>query len=176
MTKSPLGLAREALALGRSAWPEYPGRFSRHDFTQPLLFAMLVLKIFLKTDFRGIVAVLAGWPDLQRTLGLRKVPHCSTLCYAQGRLMEEGKFQRLLSAVWDFARQKRLIGSKPEGAIDATGLESRQVSAHFFDRIKDTSASSAKSGPRKTVRPAPPTLSPTLLPRRGERVHTPSRI
>jgi hypothetical protein len=134
MTKSPLRLAREALTLGQSALPAYSGRFSRHDFTQPQLFAILVLKVFLKTDFRGIVAVLSDWPDLARTLGLKKVPHYSTLCYAQERLLEEGKFQGLLSAVWDSARQKRLIDKKPILAIDATGLESRHVSAYYVDR------------------------------------------
>jgi hypothetical protein len=134
MTKSPLRLAKEALAAGKSALPEYSSPYSRHDFTQPQLFAILVLKVFLKTDFRGIVAVLAEWPDLRRTLGLKKVPHYSTLCYAQERLLEEGKFQRLFSAVWDRARQMGLIDSKPEVAIDATGLESRHVSAHYVHR------------------------------------------
>jgi transposase len=98
------------------------------------LFAILVLKYFLKTDFRGVVAFLADWPDLRRALGLKNVPHYSTLCYAQERLLEDGKFQRLLAAVWEFARQQRLIDTRPEVAIDATGLESRHVSAHYVDR------------------------------------------
>jgi len=134
MTKSPLCLAREALDLGRAALPAYSGRFSRHDFTQPQLFAILVLKIFLKTDFRGIVSILADWPNLRRALGLKKVPHYSTLCYAQERLLKEGRFERLLSTVWDQARRYRLIDRKPEFAIDATGLETRHVSAHYMNR------------------------------------------
>ncbi len=134
MTKSPLRLTREALALGQSALPVFSGPFSRRDFTQPQLFAILVLKVFLKTDFRGIVALLADWPDLARTLGLKKVPHYSTPCYAQQRLLGNEKFQRLLSAVWDRARQKRLIDGRPEVAIDATGLETRHVSAYYVDR------------------------------------------
>ncbi len=53
MTKSAVRLAREALAVGRVALPAYSNRFSRRDFTQPQLFALLALKQFLKTDYRG---------------------------------------------------------------------------------------------------------------------------
>ena len=35
MTKSPIALAREALAVGGEALPLYASRFSRKDFTQP---------------------------------------------------------------------------------------------------------------------------------------------
>lgn len=134
MTKSPLRLAREALELGLKSLPAYSGRFSRHDFTQPQLFATLVLKVFFKTDFRGIVAILAEWPDLRRALGLKKVPHYSTLCYAQERLLRDGRFDRLLSVVWAQAQRQGLVDDKPELAIDATGLETRHVSAHYMNR------------------------------------------
>ena len=87
MTKSAVRLAREALAVGRTALPAYSSRFSRHDYTQAQLFALLVLKQFLKTDYRGLVALLAEWGELRRALGLKKVPHYSTLCYAERRLL-----------------------------------------------------------------------------------------
>ncbi len=87
MTKSAVRLAREALAVGRAALPMYSSRFSRRDFTQPQLFALLVLKQFLRTDYRGLVALLAEWAELRRALGLRKAPHYSTLCYAERRLL-----------------------------------------------------------------------------------------
>lgn len=134
MTKSPLRLAHEALMLGQAALPRYSGRFSRHDYTQAQLFAILVLKVFLKTDFRGVVAMLAEWPDLRDALGLGKVPHYSTLCYAQERLLAEGSFQRLLHAIWQQARRLGLVDDKPQVAIDATGLETRHVSAYYTNR------------------------------------------
>ena len=87
MTKSAVRLAREALAVGRAALPAYASRFSKHDFTQPQLFAMLVLRQFLKTDYRGVVALLAEWAEVRRALRLRKVPHYSTRCYAERRLL-----------------------------------------------------------------------------------------
>jgi transposase len=134
MTKSPSRLAREALELGRKALPAYSGRFSRHDYSQPQLFAILVLKVFFKTDYRGIVAILNEWSSLRRTLGLKKVPHYSTLCYAQERLLREGQFDGLMHAAWEQARRQGLIDSKPQLAIDATGLETRHVSAHYMNR------------------------------------------
>jgi hypothetical protein len=90
MTKSPRQVAREALALGQEALPAYGCRTSRKDFTQPQLFALLVLKTFLKTDYRGLVAFAADFPELQKDLGLAKVPHYSTLCYAARRLLQKG--------------------------------------------------------------------------------------
>jgi hypothetical protein len=65
----------------------YGSRFSRHDYTQPQLFALLVLKQFLRTDYRGLVALVAEWRDLRHALGLRKVPHHSTLAHAARRLL-----------------------------------------------------------------------------------------
>ena len=87
MTKSAVRVAREALAVGRLALPPYSGKYSKHDFTQPQLFALLTLKQFLKTDYRGVVALVGEWAELRRALGLKKVPHYSTLCYAEQRLL-----------------------------------------------------------------------------------------
>lgn len=91
MTRSPVALAKTALRVAREALPAYASRFSKHDFTQHQLFAILVLRQFFKADYRGIVALLADLPDLQRTLGLTKVPHYSTLCYAEKRLLKGGR-------------------------------------------------------------------------------------
>lgn len=91
MTKSAVRLAREALAVGRRSLPPYACRRSRHEFTQAQLFAILVLRQFLRTDYRGITTLLAEWSDLRRVLGLRKVPHYSTLCYAARRLLVDAE-------------------------------------------------------------------------------------
>ena len=96
MTKSPVSLAREALAVGQDALPTYASRFSRKDFTLPQLFAILVLRKFFRTDYRGIVVLLAEWSDVRRTLRLKKVPNFSTLWYAEQKLMQRG----ILTACW----------------------------------------------------------------------------
>lgn len=90
MTKSPLRLAREALATAEAALPDYSATHSPKKFTQPQLFAILVLRQFFKTDYRGIVAMLEDMSDLREALGLATVPHYSTLCYAEQRLLKKG--------------------------------------------------------------------------------------
>jgi hypothetical protein len=89
MTKSPLALARAALAAGAAALPAYSCKYSKRDFTQHQLFALLVLREFFKTDYRGLVELLDDWSDLRQTLGLAKVPHYATLAKAFQRLLEK---------------------------------------------------------------------------------------
>ena len=91
MTKSPRAVAREALRLAQDALPAYSAVRSRKDFTQHQLFAALALKTFLKTDYRGVAQLLTDFADLREDLGLAKVPHYSTLCYAAGRLLTKGR-------------------------------------------------------------------------------------
>ena len=86
MTKSPRAVAREALRVARQSLPAYTSVRSRKDFTAHQLFAVLALKTFLKTDYRGVVAFLADFAEIRADLGLAKLPHYSTLCYAAGRL------------------------------------------------------------------------------------------
>ena len=94
MTRSPVELARRAVQAAAEALPPYSGRFSRRDFTQHQLVAILVVMTFLKTDPRGITAMLAEWSDLRRGLGLSKVPHHTTLYKAQQRLLKKVRSRR----------------------------------------------------------------------------------
>lgn len=90
MTKSSLRLARRALSVARAALPLYASRFSRKDFTLHQLFAILVLRKFWKTDYRGAVVQLTEWSDLRRVLKLSKVPGHTTLWTAERKLMQKG--------------------------------------------------------------------------------------
>lgn len=91
MTKSPRSVAQEAFRLAQDALPAYTSARSRKDFTSHQLFAILTLKAFFKTDYRGIVELLSEFSDLRKDLGLEKVPHYSTLCYAAARLLKKGR-------------------------------------------------------------------------------------
>jgi hypothetical protein len=90
MTKSPRRVVQEALRLARETLPLYSSRFSRKDFTQHQLFALLALKVFHKTDYRGVIALVADSSDLRSDLGLSRLPHFSTLNYAEQRLLKRG--------------------------------------------------------------------------------------
>ena len=90
MTKSPRAVAREALRLAKEALPVYSSKYSRKDYTQHQLFALLALKTFFKTDYRGLAQMLADFAELRQDLGLDAPPHYSTLCYAARRLLKKG--------------------------------------------------------------------------------------
>ncbi len=90
MTKSPRAVAQEALRVAQQALPAYSSKFSRRDFTQHQLFALMALKTFLKTDYRGLAQFLVDFRELREDLGLDKVPHYSTLCKAEQRLLKKG--------------------------------------------------------------------------------------
>lgn len=89
MTKSPLALARTALASAQSVLPAFSSKFSRKDYTQHQLFALLVLRECLKVDYRGLEEMLHDWSDLRTALGLRRVPDHSTLQKAAERLLQK---------------------------------------------------------------------------------------
>jgi hypothetical protein len=91
MTKSAVKVTREALVVGQRSFLAYGSRTFRHDFTQAQLFALLVLRQFLRIDYRGLVTLVAEWQDLRKTLRLRKVPHYSSLAYAARRLLPEAE-------------------------------------------------------------------------------------
>jgi hypothetical protein len=86
MTKSPLAFTQQALAVARAALPAYSSKYSRKDFTRHQHAALLALKAFLKTDYRGVAAYLADWAELRDALGLTKVPHFTTLQKAHAAL------------------------------------------------------------------------------------------
>ena len=89
-TKSPVRVAKEALKVGKKSLLPYGNKHSPKTFTQAQLFAILTLRTFFKTDFRGVVAILEDSSELQRALELKKLPHYSTLCKAAKRLEERG--------------------------------------------------------------------------------------
>lgn len=89
-TKDPLALARVALEVGEMTFAPYSCPKSPHKYTQAQLFAMLALRQFFKLDYRGVVEWLSKWAELRDCLGLGRIPHYSTLCYAERRLLKKG--------------------------------------------------------------------------------------
>jgi len=131
-SKSPKSVLLAALATAREALPLYSHRHSPKKFTQHQLFACLVLKCFLKTDYRGVVAHLTDCSSLVETLGLISVPHYTTLQKAARRLLTAASARRLLDAtVREQLGRKRRVA---RAAIDSTGLEATAASSYFIRR------------------------------------------
>jgi len=93
LTKSPKAFAKMALAIGKEGLDSYSCSKSPHVYTQPQLFALLAIKHFFNTDYRGVIALLNDWPELVKVLGLKRIPDHSTLKYAQDRFLEKGASQ-----------------------------------------------------------------------------------
>jgi hypothetical protein len=129
-----LRVAREAFRTAERTLPYYAHRFSPHVYTQPQLFTCLVLKTFFKTDYRGIVGILEDMPELCALLGLRTVPHFTTLQKAAQRLLTAPCVRRLLrTTVRRFFRHKRRR-RVARVAFDSTGLDLGHRSAYFVRR------------------------------------------
>jgi hypothetical protein len=126
-TKSPKKVARAAYQIAKSTLPPYAHRYSPQKFTQPQLFVCLVLKIFFKTDYRGIVEILNDSPELCKCFNLKTVPHFTTLQKASKRLLQSKVANQLL---YGTVEQSTI----DLAAIDSTGLEAGHISRYFVRR------------------------------------------
>jgi hypothetical protein len=131
-TKSPVTVARRAVAVATRTLRPFSHRFSPHRYSQPQLFACLVLKAFFGTDYRGVVQYLSDLSDLRHAVGLRRVPHFTTLQKASARLLARPRARRLLRAT-----VRRFQGRRTRvrrAAFDSTGLDCGHISRYFAHR------------------------------------------
>jgi len=139
-----LRIARLARDTAEDALPPYSHPKSPHTFTQPQLMACLVLRAATATTYRGLVEVLAVSPPLLAALGLRRLPHYSTLKRFADRAASEEAVAAMLAAllarVWRADRPPGgALGDGPvEIALDSTGLETTSASAHYLTRAGKT--------------------------------------
>lgn len=130
--KLPRTVLVTAWEAAKAVLPAYGYRYSPKKFTQPTLFACLVLKSFLKTDYRGLAEHLRDTPECCEAIGLSVVPHFTTFHKAARRLLRSqhvsGLLDETVAEVMDRKRQVSLA------AIDSTGLESHHTSQYFIQR------------------------------------------
>ena len=121
-----------ALAAGKEAFSDYSHKFSPQKFTQPQLFACLVLKEFEKKDYRGVRQLLLDCADLREALELKEVPHYTTLQKAAARLLGL-KFVRraLASTVRKIFRRRRHVRY---AAGDSSGFDAHHASRYYIHR------------------------------------------
>jgi hypothetical protein len=126
-TKSPKKVARAAYKIAKSTLPQYAHQYSPQKYTQPQLFVCLILKIFFKADYRGIVAILNDSDDLCKCFNLKTVPHFTTLQKASKRLLRLNIANELLHSTVKRSTIKL-------AAVDSTGLETGHISRYFVRR------------------------------------------
>ena len=126
-----LAFARIAREAGRAVLPPYRSRFSKHQFKQPQLLAILCLLRYADWIFREAEVRLREHRELRQPLGLRRVPDFTTLY----RFLERLDDQTIDRAVGETVR--RMGGRqcrdrrRARVAVDATGL-ARERSARFL--------------------------------------------
>jgi hypothetical protein len=125
-------VARCAFALAHDHLPLYAHRYSPKTYTQPQLFVCLVLKTFFRTDYRGLTAILTDFDAMQAYLGLKRVPHFTTLQKASRRLLRAPLAQRVFRGT-----VRRFLGRRKRlklAAMDSTGLDYGRRSAYYVRR------------------------------------------
>jgi transposase len=131
-SKSPKDILLTALSVGQAKLSDYSHRNSPKKFTQPQLFACLVLKTSLGLDYRGLEGLLEDSADLCQLIGLESVPHYTTFQKASRKLLANTLVQALLDET-----VKRALGRRKtveHAAVDSTGLECSAASNYFVKR------------------------------------------
>jgi len=126
-----LPFARIALRVAKAVLPLYRSRFSKHQFNQPQLWAVLCLLRYQDWTFREADARLGEHRELRQALGLGSVPDFTKLYRFLQRLHDV----TIDRAVGETVR--RLRGTRKKGrrrarvAVHATGLAQGAVSTFF---------------------------------------------
>src|SRR5690242_8809669 len=112
-------VAELAMQLSGRHLAEYGATTSRHDFTQRQLMSCLILRVYLRTTYRGVVDLLAASAALRQRLGLAdKLPHYTTLQKFSARSQVVAIAQKIVAQIGQAAAQ----AAPKDAAMDGTGL------------------------------------------------------
>jgi hypothetical protein len=130
-----LAFARTALEVSRAVLPPYRTRFSKHQFTQPQLLAIVCLMRYEDWTFREAEVRLSEHRELRQILGLSRVPDFTTL----HRFLQRLEGQSIDRAVGETVRRMRCgrgrCHRRARVAVDGTGLAQGAVSTFFVRRL-----------------------------------------
>jgi Transposase DDE domain/Transposase domain (DUF772) len=131
-----LPFARAALEVARAALPLYRTRFSKHQFTQPQLLAILCLMRYEDWTFREAEVRLREHRELRAALRLSSVPDYTTVYRFLRRLPDDTIETVLGESVRRLRRSSRRGRRQAAVAVDGTGLSPHGVSTYFLRRIE----------------------------------------
>ena len=133
-----LAFARIALEVGRAVLPPYRTRFSKHQFTQPQLLAILCLMRDEDWTFREGEVRLGEHRELRQTLGLSMVPDFTTLY----RFLQRLDGPPIDRAVVETAAQQTRIGL----VLADAEFDSERNHTYIRQRLQARSVIPAKRG------------------------------
>ncbi len=133
--------ARLALEVSQAVLPAQRTKFSKRQFTQPQLLAVLCLMRYEDWTFREVEVRLGEHAELRSALALNSVPDHTTLYRFLARL-DPADVARVMNEIVRRmpGRWRKPALSLPKGpatvAIDATGLSQAAVSSYFIRRVE----------------------------------------
>ena len=131
-----LPFARVAMDVATAILPTYRSRFSKHQFTQPQLLAILCLMRYEDWTFREAEVRLREHAELRAVLRLSSVPDYSTVYRFLQRLPDDTIESALEESVRRLRRSSRRGRRRACVAVDGTGLAQHAVSTYFIRRIE----------------------------------------
>jgi hypothetical protein len=131
-----LPFARVAMDVATATLPTYRSRFSKHQFTQPQLLAILCLMRYEDWTFREAEVRLREHAELRAVLRLSSVPDYSTVYRFLQRLPDDTIESALGESVRRLRRSSRRGRRRACVAVDGTGLAQHAVSTYFIRRVE----------------------------------------
>src|SRR5688572_29528331 len=86
--------------------PERFSKFHNQLYTPRQLMALLLLKVYLKQTYRGVIELLALTPELVEVLGLKKLPRHQTLHEFMKREVSEPLLVELMGELVALLKQE----------------------------------------------------------------------
>jgi len=134
-----LPFARVALQVATAALPPYRSRFSKHQFTQPQLLAILCLMRYEDWTFREAEVRVREHGEWRAVLQLSSVPDYTTVYRFLRRLPDDTIETVLEESVRRLRRSSRRGRRRAAVAVDGTGLSPYGVSTYFIRRVEQQS-------------------------------------
>lgn len=119
-----------ALRLARRHLADYSHKKSPRKFTQPQLFACLILKAHMGCTYRKTEELLILMPSVREAIGLLEVPRFTTMA----EFADRADVLELIDAVLASIARTISKARPQDAAVDGTGLETTSASAHFVSR------------------------------------------
>jgi hypothetical protein len=127
-----LRFARCCIRLCCRRLPERFSRFHNNLYSPRQLMAIVLLKVYFKRTYRGIIDLLELTPELVDLLGLKSLPRHQTIHEFTKREVTEQLLVDLLGELVAMLQEDGVdLG---EVAVDSTGLSNSRASAHFVSR------------------------------------------
>jgi len=108
---------------------KYSSKYSRKTYTQWQLLTLLCIMKRYRLKYREAAEILQLMPELAEFLGLKKIPHWTTL---------NKFFLRLKNCMLTILVEISALGKRIEASIDASGYDRHYASKHYVRRCKMT--------------------------------------